>query len=144
MSAPFRKVNDTLYVSPQIAIGHVADAKDLGVGLVMNNRTEGEAPNQVPTEEMQAAVEAAGLKYVSIPIGPRGITTADLEAFNAALEASGGKMLAYCGSGTRSITLRTFARAFAGDDIDLLLKEAADAGYDLSGHRDALVSVAGD
>ena len=64
-------------------------------------------------------------------------------AHAAALAQTPGPHLAYCRSGTRSITLWAMARAKAGADPDALVKAAADAGYDLSGARATLAALGG-
>jgi uncharacterized protein (TIGR01244 family) len=39
----FRKLTDAIYASPQIALEQVAEAAELGVTLIVNNRPEGES-----------------------------------------------------------------------------------------------------
>ena len=55
----FRKLTDTVFASPQIGLGEVAEAKGMGVTLVINNRPEGESDDQTPGPEIEAAVRAA-------------------------------------------------------------------------------------
>ena len=49
-----------------------------------------------------------------------------------AIAQAGGPTLAFCRSGTRSITAWAVGRAMAGDDRQGLADLAAAAGYDLS------------
>ena len=44
----FRQLTDTVLVSPQISVEDVAQAKELGVSFILNNRPEGESPDQTP------------------------------------------------------------------------------------------------
>jgi len=128
----FRKLTSDIMVSPQIGVDAVAEAKGLGVTLIINNRPEGESDDQVPGAEIEAVARAAGLDYVAIPITHSGFSQPQVEAMVAALEGAGGKILAYCRSGTRSTLLWALAECAQGGDPDALTNIAAKAGYDVS------------
>ncbi len=130
--ADIRTVTDRLAVAPQLAPQDMAEAAALGYRLVINNRPDGEQPGQPTAAQMQAAAEAAGLAYVHIPIFG-GATPPQLDEMAEAMAGAGGPTLAFCRSGTRSITAWAVGRALAGDDRAQLAALAADAGYDLSG-----------
>lgn len=127
----FRSVTNDLMVSPQIGLDAVAEAKALGVTLIINNRPEGESEDQVPGADIEAAAQAAGLKYVAIPITHSGFSQPQVEAMVAALKGADGKVLAYCRSGTRSTLLWALAESAQGGDPDSLTNMAAKAGYDV-------------
>lgn len=128
----FRRVTDALSVSPQITVADVATAKAQGFATIINNRPDGEAPDQPTSAQIEAAAKAAGLKYAYIPV--RGGPTPDqVEANRAAAEASDGPVLAFCRSGTRSIVTWSIGQAETGADRGELVKLGAQAGYDLSG-----------
>ncbi len=129
--ADIRKVTDGLAVAPQLLPQDMATAASLGYRLVINNRPDGEQPGQPTAAEMQAAAEAAGLAYRHIPISG-GASPPQLEAMAEAIAQAGGPTLAFCRSGTRSITAWAVGRAMAGDDRQGLADLAAAAGYDLS------------
>jgi len=57
----FRRVTDQVSVSPQIAVGDVAQAAAQGFVLIINNRPDGEDPAQPQGAEIAAAARAAGL-----------------------------------------------------------------------------------
>ena len=126
----FRPVTDDFAVSPQILPEEVADAARAGFTLIINNRPDGEAPGQPTGAQIEAAARAAGLDYVSAPVvgrpGP-----AQVEAVRQAVAGANGKVLAFCRSGTRSITAWALGQrpARARDD---LVRLGAAAGYDLS------------
>ena len=128
----FRSVTNDLMVSPQIGLDAVAEAKALGVTLIINNRPEGESEDQVPGADIEAAAHAAGLEYVAIPLTHSGFSQPQVEAMVAALQGAEGKILAYCRSGTRSTLLWALAESAQGGDPDSLTNMAAKAGYDLS------------
>lgn len=130
---PFRRVTDQFSVSPQIAVGDVAQAAADGFVLIINNRPDGEDPAQPDGAEIEAAARAAGLDYVAIPVrgGP---DAAQVLAQRQAVEAANGPVLAYCRSGTRSIVTWAIGQAQAGTvDRQTLISQGAEAGYDLSG-----------
>jgi uncharacterized protein (TIGR01244 family) len=129
----FRQVTETFAVAPQIAVADMAEAARRGFTLVINNRPDGEAPDQPPSAEMADAAKAAGLAYKHIPV--RGMATADqvAEMAEAVAEAS-GPVLAFCRSGTRSITIWSMGQAQTGARPRAeLIELGAAAGYDLSG-----------
>jgi uncharacterized protein (TIGR01244 family) len=134
----FRTLTDDVLVAPQIDTDAVAEAARLGVTLIVNNRPEGESPDQVPGEDIEAAARAAGLDYVAIPITHAGFSQPQVDAMAQALEAAKGPVLAYCRSGTRSTLLWSLAEAKGGADPDQLTDIAAQAGYDLTPIRPLL------
>ena len=129
----FRKVTDDFSVAPQIALDDVARAKAEGFVLLINNRPDGESPDQPSSDQFAAAAKAAGLSYAHIPVrgGP---TQEQVEAEHRLLAGTTGPVLAWCRSGTRSITTWTIGEALAGTrSRQALIELAAGAGYDLSG-----------
>ena len=129
----FRKLSDRVYASPQIGVGEVADARALGVALIVNNRPEGESDDQTPGDEIAAAARAAGLDYIAIPVTHAGFSEPQVVAMREALGRMGdAPVLAYCRSGTRSTLLWALAEASAGADPEALTVAAAGAGYDLA------------
>ena len=129
----FRKLTDKVYASPQIGVDEVAEARALGVALIVNNRPEGESDDQTPGDEIAAAARAAGIDYVAIPVTHAGFSEPQVTAMREALERAGdAPVLAYCRSGTRSTLLWALAEASAGADPEALAAAAAGAGYDLA------------
>jgi len=141
----FRKLTDRILVSPQITLDQVADAKAQGVTIIVNNRPDDEEPGQVNGAEIEAAAKAAGIAYVAVPVAHGGFAPWQLDEMASALEQTetGGKMLAYCRSGTRSTLLWALTRARAGDDGDVLAAQAAAAGYDIAPVRQIMDAVKG-
>ena len=129
----FRHITDDLSVAPQIGVADVAEAARQGFTTIINNRPDGEDPSQPPGAEIEAAAKAAGLAYVHIPVrgapGP-----AEVEAVRQVVDAAEGPVLAFCRSGTRSITTWSIGQAMSGAmSRGDLVSLGRQAGYDLSG-----------
>jgi uncharacterized protein (TIGR01244 family) len=127
----FRRVTDQLSVAPQIEVADVEKARAQGFVRIVNNRPDGESPDQTPSGKIEEAARAAGLDYIHIPVmgGP---TEAQAQAMHEACHGADGPVLAYCRSGTRSITTWAFGEVLAGTTSrDELAERGADAGYDL-------------
>jgi uncharacterized protein (TIGR01244 family) len=131
--ADFRRVTDHLSVAPQITVAEVAEAKAAGFTTLINNRPDGEEPGQPASAAIEAAARAAGLGYVHIPV--RGMPgPAEVAAQRDAIAAAEGPVLAFCRSGTRSITTWSLGQAESGGVTrSELVSLGRDAGYDLSG-----------
>lgn len=139
----FRQIVDGFHASPQIGLDEVAEAKAMGIALIVNNRPEAESPDQVPGAEIEAAARAAGMDYVAIPVSHAGFSEPQVKAMADALDSAHGPVLAYCRSGTRSTLLWALARASKGEDPAALTDAAAAAGYDLTPIRALLDMLAG-
>lgn len=140
----FRKIDDKTYASPQIGLAEVAYAKALGIGMIINNRPEGESDDQTPGADIEAAARDAGIAYVAIPVSHAGFSMPQVEAMQAALAQAGdAPVLAYCRSGTRSTLLWALAQARSGLDPDEIATKAAGAGYDISPIRATVDMLAG-
>jgi uncharacterized protein (TIGR01244 family) len=126
-----KRINDHVSVSGQIMPGDIADLKQAGFVAIINNRPDGESPDQPPGAEIEAAAKAAGLDYYAIPLGREGVSAEMVEQTRAALETSKGPVFCFCRSGTRSTTL--WALSQAGEmDANEIIGQAAGAGYDMS------------
>lgn len=110
-----RRLDETTWVAPrQIVPADLLDFVARGVRLIVNNRPAGEEPGQPSSAETGRA---------------GGFPAERVAAMAEALER--GPVLAFCRSGTRSTYLWALARASRGADTATLLRQAAEAGYDL-------------
>lgn len=139
----FRRLTETMYASPQIAPEDVAAAKESGITLIVNNRPDGEAPDQPKGETIREAAENAGIAYVAIPVGSTGFSLPQVEALGEAIAANDGKTLGFCRSGTRSTLLWALAEAKDGRDPEAVASDAAQAGYDVGPVRPMMDMLAG-
>lgn len=129
----FRRVTDDFSVAPQIAIADVAEAARQGFTAIINNRPDGEDPDAPQSAEVEAAAQAAGLRYAHIPVrgapGP-----AEVEAVRQVVDTADGPVLSYCRSGSRSITTWSIGQAMSGArSRGELVSLGRAAGYDLTG-----------
>ncbi len=130
--ADFRKLSDSVWVAPQITLDDIAEAKTLGLKVIVNNRPDGEDPSASQGDEIENAAKTAGLEYIAIPIGHSGFSEVQVDAMVEALGHADGGMLAYCRSGTRSTLLWSLAQAKNGVAPDDIARAAMAAGYDIS------------
>lgn len=137
----FIRIDDTISVAGQLSPADLADAKRQGFALVINNRPDGEAPDQPAGAAMAEAAAANGLTYVEIPVAG-GFSMPQVEAMATALAGAPGPVLAFCRSGTRSTNLWALANAARGGDPAAIVAAAGAAGYDVSGLMPALRQLA--
>ena len=126
-----KRINDNISVAPQISPDDMPALKAAGLTTVINNRPDGESPDQPTSSQMEAAAAAAGLSYHYIPLGREGVSPEMIEQVGAALEGSAGPVLAFCRSGTRSTTLWALSQAGKMPAQDIVA-QAAHAGYEMS------------
>lgn len=137
----FIQVAPDFAVAPQLSKEDIARAAQEGFRRIINNRPDGEAPGQISTREAASAAAEAGLAYYALPFTGR--PPLNLVEATEALLDDDEPTLAYCRSGTRSITVWAFAQAKAKKRTpDELVALAGAAGYDLSPHRETLVKLA--
>jgi len=139
----FRKVADGFYVAPQLEPDDFAEAAAMGIKTIINNRPDGEAPDQLSAAEARAAAEAHGMVCVHVPVVSGGLQPEDVTAMRQAIGSHAGPFVAYCRSGTRSCHVWALATA-AREDPDALIQAAARAGYDLHAMRPLLQRLHGE
>jgi sulfide:quinone oxidoreductase len=129
-----RKISPDLTVSPQIVPGDLRALAEEGYRSVIINRPDGEGEGQPDAAEIEAAAESLGLKVRYIPVTPGQITDDNVAAFGRALAELPSPTLAYCRTGTRSVSLWALSEAgrLSPDEI---IERAAKAGYDLENLR---------
>jgi sulfide:quinone oxidoreductase len=132
-----RHLTETLLVSSQLAVADVAAAAAQGVRSIINNRPDGESPDQPSSAEIEAAATAMGLGYRHIPIVPGQVRDEDVTSFDTALAELEAPVLAFCRTGTRSTTLWALGQA-GSQAADAIAARAEAAGYDLKSLRPRL------
>ena len=107
MTAPqVQQLSPDVCVAPQLDPAAMAWAARAGFKSVVNNRPDFEGgPDQPTSAAMQAAAEAAGLRYAHLPVSPSVHTPQDIARFAELLEELPKPVLAFCRSGARSTRL---------------------------------------
>ncbi|WP_113912351.1 TIGR01244 family sulfur transferase [Roseovarius dicentrarchi] len=127
-----RRISDTFSVSPQIDPGDVPGIKAAGFRAIMCNRPDGEEAGQCDHALIEAAAKDAGLAFYNVPITSNGISSEDMDDFNAALAEMPAPVLAYCRSGTRCTMLWSMSQV-GHLPAEEIVSAAASAGYDMRG-----------
>lgn len=134
---------DLRFVAPDLSVTAQIGAADVGVAAskgfrsIIINRPDGEGDNQTPSEEILAAASRQGLQARYLPVEGGKVTDANAAEFRSAMEDLPAPVLAYCRTGTRSMTL--WALSQAGHlSTEAILETAKRAGYDLEALRPRL------
>ena len=131
------EVTDTFTVSPQLQPGDMSELANAGFRTVICNRPDGEEPGQPAVASIRDAAERAGMAFHHIPVSGGVFPSEALIAFRQVREEADGKVIAFCRTGTRSITLDALAN-IENLSANERIERAKRAGYDLSGLRDHL------
>ena len=112
MAAIVTRHNEHFATAPQISPSDLAEIAAMGFKTVVNNRPDGEGgAEQATSAEVAVAAEAAGLRYVYLPVVSGQITEQQARDFAHLLANAPGPLLAFCRSGARSQNLYQLAHA---------------------------------
>lgn len=131
--ADIRQVSHRFAVAPQIAVDDLPAIYAQGYRHLINNRPDGEEPGQPTSQEIEAAARKEGMTYAHVPF----VGQPPAEAVKAVMAAS-SKTLAFCRSGTRSVTAWALAEASENVDPEDIVDRAQEVGYNLTGMRSQL------
>lgn len=99
------RLSEQLSTAPQVRPEDLREIATSGFVGVINNRPDGEAPDQLSSLELEAEAKRVGLAYWHVPVVPGAMTDSDIRAFAAALGEADGPVLAFCRTGNRSTAL---------------------------------------
>lgn len=132
-----RQITPRFYASPQIDPSDMGAIKEAGITLILCNRPDAEVPPSHQHAAIQAAAEAAGLRFAFQELTHQTMTP-DVIAHNREIGVAQDEVvLGYCASGTRSTIVWALGQAGKMDPDDIIAA-AATGGYDISGLRDRL------
>ena len=139
--ARIAQLEPDIFVAWQLVESDFADLAAGGFRSVVNNRPDGEAPDQLPNAQAEAAAQRHGLHFRFLPVSSVTVTNDDVVDTFACLMADLPRpILFYCRTGTRCTMV--WAQASVGRfGVDKVLEIAARAGYDLQVLRDDLVEL---
>ena len=128
-------ITKKLAVAPQPKPSDFQEFKRLGFTTVVNNRPDGEDPNQLGSAAEEAAAHAAGLDYVHIPVTSTGMTEEDARLLKETIERAPGPVVAHCRSGARSFYLWVLSGDLDSRTDAELLAKATELGVDTDAAR---------
>lgn len=115
------------------AIARLAGSRFAGI---VNVRPDSEENGQIGHAQAAEVAKRAGLSYAYVPVTSGGITEADIRAFQRAVAAVDGPVLAHCRSGTRVLLLHVLGEVLDGRmGLDEIVPFGQDRGVDLSAAR---------
>ena len=133
----FKFVAPDLSVSPQLMPQDIGVAASQGYRSIIINRPDNESDDQPDRSEVEDAARRHGLSIKYVPVVSGKVTDDDVEAFRHAMLDLPAPALAFCRTGTRSISL--WALGQAGHlSTEAILRTAHQAGYDLAGLKSRL------
>lgn len=129
--ADIRRVTDDFAVAPQITEDDLEAIAAAGFKTLVANRPDGEGGVDQPRMGgIRAKAESLGLSFAALPFS--GAPTPDVvERMGSIISEAPSPVLAYCRTGTRSITAWALVHAGQGQSQEIV-EAAANAGYDLS------------
>ena len=126
-----RKISEAFSVADQIEPRDISAIADAGFRTIICNRPDGESADQTEFADIESAASGAEICAQYIPVKPGEIDDSQIESFAAALESMPGPVLAYCRSGTRSVSLWALQAVKTKPKAEILAAAQA-AGYDLT------------
>ena len=110
-----KKINNDLYIGPQINEAHVKDLANLGIRTIICNRPDNEGEGQTNIEFIKREAENHGLSVEYIPFSPLKLSMEDVKSFAGILEGKKKPIFAYCLSGLRSEQIAQLAYEYLED-----------------------------
>lgn len=131
-----------VYITPRFAVAGALAAEDfaaiarLGFRSIINNRPDGEEPDQLTGADEARLAAEAGLGYRFIPAAKLDLfSDGVVTAMQSALAELDGPVLAHCKAGMRSAIAWAAANSHH-QPVDEVLEKVADAGFDFDFLRD--------
>jgi uncharacterized protein (TIGR01244 family) len=128
-----RALTPRYHVAPQLAPEHMPAIAAAGFTTVICNRPDTEVPTGLQVDALRRAATAAGLRFEVLALDQQTLT-AENAVRQRELIDSGGKVVAYCRTGTRCSVIWAMGQA-ASLGVPEVLQQTAAAGYQLDGYR---------
>lgn len=127
-----KQVNAEFWVADQITVQDIELIAARGIKTIFCNRPDGEGPDQPNVAEIEQALQPYGIQIQYLPVVSGKVTDEQSEEFKQLYLQAQKPLLAYCRSGTRSITLWALSQV-ADQTLEKMLLTAKTLGYDLQG-----------
>lgn len=109
----FTRVSERLATASQVRPEDLRELAALGFVGIINNRPDGETPDQPRSRELETEAKRVGLAFWHVPVVPGAMTEKDVRAFAGALAEANGPVLAFCRTGARSNALWQASQALS-------------------------------
>ena len=136
------KLDEHLYISPQLTEADAEQISLLGIKTVVCNRPDHEEEGQPDFHRLAVAGKAGVTGFHHQPVIARDIQNHDVEAFRQLIRQAEYPVLAYCRTGTRCSLLWGFRKAAEGMPVDEIIRRAEAAGMNLENFRARLEDAA--
>lgn len=101
-----RQLGANLAVAAQLSLDDVETAASMGFKTIINNRPDGEDPNQPAHADIAAKAKALGIAIHHLPLASGLAPSADLlHRSKVVMDEAEKPVLAFCRSGTRSTNI---------------------------------------
>ena len=138
-----KQLSADFFAGPQLVPEHMALIAEKGIKVVINNRPDGEQPDQPSAEQMKAAAEEAGITYYYLPVTGQTLNAEAVKKTKEILDKQEGPVLAHCASGTRSSILWGLVQICEeGQSVDDVCRHLQERGVDPSNARPLMEMVA--
>lgn len=128
-------IDDETAISGPIGPDGIAGAAQAGFRTIINNRPDGEEDHQPQSGSIEFAAKQQGLDYRFVPIAIRNLSQSDVDSMRSALADTPAPRVAFCRSGSRSYILWALVNAQSNEELERLIAQAADRGFDISAAR---------
>ena len=135
------QLSPSFSATAQIRLEDLAAIAEAGFRGIVNNRPDGEGPDQPLSLDIAAEAKRLGLDYAHIPVVPGQIEDAQVQRLDVFLRRAQGPVLGFCRTGTRAAQLWAL-RQTSGGNVEEILAAASRAGYDLTSLRPRLEETA--
>lgn len=129
---PFKYLTEQLAVAGQLQPEDMQRAHAAGFKTIINNRPDAEEAGQPTNQAIEQAAAQLGLDYYFMPVLASQLTDDNIAEFTKLAPQIESPVLMFCRTGTRCTYLWALAEA-ANQDVQWLVVQAQQAGYDLSG-----------
>lgn len=138
-----KQLSADFFAGPQLVPEHMPLIAEQGIKVVINNRPDGEQPDQPTTEEMRAAAETSGIIYYALPVTGQTLNAEAVKKTKEIIDRKEGPILAHCASGNRSSILWALVQICEEDQsIDEVCDHLRERGVDPTNARPLLEMVA--
>lgn len=124
-------LDDETAIAGPIGPDGVQGAVDAGFKAIINNRPDGEQDHQPTSNSIEFAAKNKDIAYRHVPISFKALSAQDIGAMRTALDETPAPRVAFCRSGARSYLMWALVKAEDGENLERLIEQAAERGYDI-------------